>query len=240
MLYLLQRDGDYALEVEMLKGIIKNSFKYKLQIDRYQVIDIDEVSKYGKETLPIGSLSFVYKWLHDLYNADIKQIEIPEILCKPEYLKRKYTKIGGNRVPKCGNFFIKSLDKIKDWTYIGDVEYIQDKIKSDSSYILSKLLAVYSEWRVYVINDKITNIANYDGDVLCFPNVELIQKMIQEYSKVEDRPKSYTMDIMVTNEGTALLEIHTFVSVGLYSSLWDETLLGAYKDGIDYCIKYGK
>ena len=123
---------------------------------------------------------------------------------------------------------------------MGDVEYIQDKIKSDSNYILSKLLDVYSEWRVYVINDKIANIANYDGDVLCFPNVELIQKMIQEYSKAEDRPKSYTMDIMVTNEGTVLLEIHTFVSVGLYSSLWDETLLVAYKDGIDYCIKYGK
>ena len=89
--------------------------------------------------------------------------------------------------------------------------------------------------------DRLPDMTDEDDD----PEVEsvppeVIQKMIQEYSKAEDRPKSYTMDIMVTNEGTALLEIHTFVSVGLYSTLWDETLLGAYKDGIDYCIKYGK
>lgn len=237
MLYLLQRGGDCALESEIVKETIKKSYKYKLQMDSFQVVDIDEVGDYGKSSLPIGSLLFVSSWLKRHYNKDIKRIEIPDVLMKEEYLKRGYKKVLGAEIPKTGTYFIKGLEQIKDWSYSGDVQSIHNMIVADKVYLLSDYVNIKSEWRVYVISGKIENIVNYDGDALCFPDTKLIEKMVQEYSKVEDRPKSYTLDVMVTDKGTALLEIHPFVSVGLYSTLWSDNLLEAYKDGIDFCIK---
>jgi len=46
------------------------------------------------------------------------------------------------------------------------------------------------------------------------PNIKLIENMIKDYT---DSPMSYTLDVAVTeNNETCLLEVHPFVSCGLY------------------------
>lgn len=42
---------------------------------------------------------------------------------------------------------------------------------------------------------------------------------------------------MVGKKSTALIEVHNFTSCGLYSTLWGNNLLTAYKDGIKYLKK---
>ena len=41
-------------------------------------------------------------------------------------------------------------------------------------------------------------------------------------------------------EGTAIIEVHNFTSVGLYTTLWGTDLLYAYRDGIDYLVNDNK
>jgi hypothetical protein len=41
---------------------------------------------------------------------------------------------------------------------------------------------------------------------------------------------------MVGKEGTAIIEIHNFTSIGLYTTIWGNELLYAYRDGIDYLL----
>jgi hypothetical protein len=53
-----------------------------------------------------------------------------------------------------------------------------------------------------------------------------------------DYPRSLTIDVMVTDKGTELIEIHPFVSCGLYGTLWGDSLVYAYRDGIDYVLRH--
>ena len=49
------------------------------------------------------------------------------------------------------------------------------------------------------------------------------------------------MDLMVSKiKGTAIVEVHNFTSCGLYSTIWGDNLLYAYRDGIDYLINDNK
>ena len=53
-----------------------------------------------------------------------------------------------------------------------------------------------------------------------------------------DSPRSYSIDLMITPQGTAITEVHNFLSIGLYSVDWDEDLLYAFKHGLDYVLNY--
>jgi hypothetical protein len=43
---------------------------------------------------------------------------------------------------------------------------------------------------------------------------------------------------MVTPRGTAITEVHNFVSLGIYTVDWDDSLLYALRDGMDYIVRY--
>ena len=43
---------------------------------------------------------------------------------------------------------------------------------------------------------------------------------------------------MVTPRGTAIIEVHNFMCLGLYSTNWEEKLLYVYKDSWDYVLNH--
>lgn len=207
-----------------------------------------------KKSIPIGSINFVSTWLKVFYNIDKENpIEIPPILRTDEFLKRKYSIVTADKLPRTGRYFIKDVSKLKEFTYSGDLEYflfdemfepaksLYDnslRINPGHLFQVSEIVNILSEYRVYIIDGKIENIANYNGDVTLFPDVELIKKANDLYSTQPDYPKSYSMDLMITPRGTAITEIHNYTSLGHYSTLFGDNLLYAYRDGIDYLLKH--
>ena len=103
---------------------------------------------------------------------------------------------------------------------------------------VSELVDILSEYRVYIIDGQIENVCNYNGSPLIFPDMELVSKANSIYMTKPDYPRSLTIDVMVTERGTSLIEIHPFISVGLYSTLWSDRLLNAYVDGIRYVLEH--
>lgn len=207
-----------------------------------------------KKSIPIGSINFISTWLKVFYNIDKENpIEIPPVLRTDEFLKRKYSIVTADKLPRTGRYFIKDVSKLKEFTYSGDLEYFlfdemfepakspydySLRINPDHLFQVSEIVNILSEYRVYIIDGKIENIANYDGDVTLFPDVELIKKANDLYSTQPDYPKSYSMDLMITPRGTAITEIHNYTSLGHYSTLFGDNLLYAYRDGIDYLLKH--
>lgn len=207
-----------------------------------------------KKSIPIGSIDFVSTWLKVFYNIDKENpIEIPPVLRTDEFLKRKYSIVTADKLPRTGRYFIKDVSKLKEFTYSGDLEYFlfdemfepakspydySLRINPDHLFQVSEIVNILSEYRVYIIGGKIENIANYNGDVTLFPDVELIKKANDLYSTQPDYPKSYSMDLMITPRGTAITEIHNYTSLGHYSTLFGDNLLYAYRDGIDYLLKH--
>lgn len=281
MFFILQKetfDWDNSTQIEMLmiKDLLRQT-KYlhdyiEISLDDfYTEDDIDDFdfTNYSKEkklkdktdfddkfnnAVPIGTIQFVSAWLKIFKDIEKENaIEIPPILRTDEFLKRKYSIVKSQDIPRKGQYFIKNASTLKDFSYSGELEFFlydemfeKPKNSFDTSlrlnpndlYQVSEIVKVLSEYRVYIIDGKIASIDFYNGDPLKLPDVELINKANMLYSTQKDYPKSYSLDVMVTPKGTAIIEIHNFTSLGLYSTIWGTDLLYAYRDGIDYLINH--
>lgn len=279
MLFLLEKDkiNNYDFELNMVKNLIDKSHK----VHEYILINLNDFFKYDEpdndidfmdsftkkilkdksefpkeyqSAVPVGTIQFVSSWLKIFYNIEKENpIEIPPVLRIDEFLKRKYSIVTSEDIPRQGRYFIKDASELKVFSYSGDMEFLyldelfkekqqvfDTSLKLDPTHLyqVSEMVDILSEYRVYVIGDRVENIANYDGDPLLFPDANLIKKAVAIYSAQPDSPKSYSLDVMVTKRGTAIIEIHNYTSLGHYATLFGDNLLYAYKDGIDYLLKY--
>lgn len=220
------------------------------KLNRYKFMHSYESSKEPRVcddyTCPIGTILFVERCLQLHENP----IEIPVYLRTDEFLKRDYRFVKWNEVPRTGRFFLKDASNLKKFGKIVNADYeISDDLwnsktedhlddtlilSKQSDYLVSSLFDVKSEYRVYVFDGSIEQIICYNGDCTLFPDMPLIKKGISIINANEKWLKSYTIDVMVGNEGTALIEIHNFTSCGLYGTLWSDYLIQAYVDGINY------
>ncbi len=249
MKYLIEKDYD-DIELNIMMDLLRrNKYLHEFVI----VPDIDE-NKDLTGYIPIGNIPFVNKYFKTQYGiAQQNPIEIPEVLRTPEFLKRDYKIVKGKDLPRKGTYFIKNVSVLKNFTYDGNLEYFLFdemfepktsefdttlRINPEHLFQVSEHIDIKSEWRVYIIMGKLANISNYDGDTTLFPDTDFIKKVDSLYRTQPDYPKSYSFDVMVTSRGTALIEVHTFSSLGLYSTLWDNDLLYAYADAKDYVINH--
>ena len=250
---LLQNDSN---QLDMEEYILFNILRQKSNlVHTYNRIGIDQLEACykSKGLIPIGTIEFVTKYLAN--TEDFKTevpIEIPKYLQTEEFLHRDYKIVTSDKVPRQGEFFLKDVSQLKCFGSLVDTLWLdidrlftpidenkfstELRLDSNHLYQVSSKLDIKSEYRVYVINNKISNIINYNGDVTLFPDISIINKanLLIEYN--EKWLKSYTIDIAVGYFGTALLEIHNFTSVGLYSTLWGANLVDAYIDGIHYLL----
>lgn len=265
MKFLIEKEYSDDLEFKIVKDILdKTKYLHEYEIvnkDFFEYIDdfgnkklkenIDE--KY-KDYVPIGRIPFVNNYYKTLFNIDTQNpIEIPKILRTYEFLKRNYKIVPATSLPRTGNYFIKDVSVLKNFTYSGNLEYFlfdemfeENKEKFDNTlkinknhlFQVSEVVNILSEWRIYIIDGKIVNISNYDGNTLLFPDINLINKANALYSLQDDYPKSYSFDVMITDKGTSITEVHTFSSLGLYHTLWGDELLYAFYDAKEYTLKH--
>ena len=264
MKFLIEKDYtdvEYGIILKILNRtkllheyeIVDNSFFYDIDENGKKTLKENIDEKY-KEYIPIGTILFVNNYFKLLYGIEQQNpIEIPKNLRMPEFLKRNYEVVKAENLPRIGRKFIKDVSELKNFSYDGELEYfLVDevflpkknefdntlRIDKDHLFEVSDSVNILSEYRIYIIGGEIVNISNYNGDTTIFPDINLIKKANNLYSLQKDYPKSYSFDVMVTNAGTSIIEVHTFSSLGLYHNLWGNDLLYAYKDAKDYTIKY--
>lgn len=253
--YLLQSEtDDLNLELSIVHDLLKRT-KY---INSYESLSIEQLTadNSDKVIIPIGNIPFVEKWLQ-LNKGITKEnpLEVPKYLRLPELLNREYNIVKAKDLPRTGKWFIKDADTLKAWAYAGDMETfeldkaLQEKknefdfslkINPETNCVLSEYLDILSEYRVYVVDNTIVDISYYNGNPLVFPDVKVINQANNLIRLNEKWLKSYTIDVMVTSRGTSIIEVHNFTSVGLYSTLWNDDLLYAYRQGIDYLLNDNK
>lgn len=242
--FLIQTNAN-GLEFE--EQFLINELKNNKYTHTYQVITADKLTgKAPGHQIPVGDIRFIEKALGLHENP----IEVPPYLRTEEFLKRDYKIVPWTEIPDKGQFFLKDVSGLKIFGEVVNATYwnIKDsfnyvrKNKYDNTLVLDKthlfqvssLFNYKAEYRVYVINGEIENIGIYNGNPLYQPDMKLIQKAVNMIALNEKWLKSYTIDVMVGDKGTALIEIHNFASVGLYSTQWGSELPYAYIDGIDY------
>ena len=249
MKFLIEKDYD---KVEL--SIILDLLRHNKYLHEYEIIEDIDVNKDYKDFVPIGRIPFVNKYFKTQYGIEQQNpIEIPACMCTPEFLKRDYSIVNSKSLPRKGKYFIKDVSVLKNFTFDGELEYFLFdemfepkqydfdciiRIDSTHLYQVSESVNILSEWRVYIIRGEIENIANYNGDVTLFPDIDLIKKADNLYKLQGDYPKSYSFDVMINARGTSIVEVHTFSSLGLYCTVWGDNLLYAYADAKDYILKH--
>lgn len=244
----LKEDG--GLDAKLLYEVVKkycnvNLDKYIIvneeQEDLKKLVEYNSIGKY--KYIPVGGIDFVKKWLEIICgNNNMKPLEVPKEL--RSVLHRRYDILKGSDISSSrlnGKYFIKNASELKVWNnllYYGmDIKHFID---NDTLYVVSDWIEFKSEYRVFVMDDKVLGCQNYLGDPITFPDRDYIHRVIDNYKKI-DRPEAYTLDIgvyedMDGNEYTDLIEIHPFVSCGLYG-FQEKELLDMLEKGFKWYLE---
>jgi hypothetical protein len=239
-------------ELELEEQIILSKLKSAKYNHEFEQLTLEEIKTFNDEGfVPVGTIEFISTYLKNVYGIERENpIEIPKYLRTDEFLKRDYYFTTWDKLPREGVYFLKDASILKKYSGVIRSEYFIDdtlfeepaehdvslRLSKDSIYLVSSVFDIKSEYRVYVISGEIENVSYYNGDATLFPDMTLVKKAVSLINMNEKWLKSYTLDIMVGDKGTAIIEVHNFTSVGLYSNIWGNSLLYAYKDGIDYLI----
>jgi hypothetical protein len=148
-------------------------------------------------------------------------------------------------------FHIKPLKHQK--LFKGTVVYgLRDLIASasipDNTPVLAQQKIEFaSEWRAYILRDKILGVCNYKGDPLIFPVAEMMKDALEAFS---ERPIAFAMDWGITVAGHMLLvEVNDGYSLGNYGlagmpftamieARWRQ-LMGLEDNGVGNCFTLG-
>lgn len=153
-------------------------------------IDVPEYLGYPKELQP-----FLGRRIIETVFEDVHRHEYP-VFIKPAKGVKKFT---GCLIEHGGQLgMLRDFDKVEDF---------------DPVY-LSQPVDFVSEYRCFVHEGELKGIQFYLGDFRVFPNVSVIDAMINEYTQANC---AYTLDVGVTKGGaTLLVEVNDMWAIGSY------------------------
>lgn len=192
-----------------------------------------------KNAVPMGSIPFTNLFFKLVHNIEqMNPVEIPPCLRTNQYLGREYNIVESSEVPTDGNYFIKDASGFKTMHYFGAMKnFNRSMLNPEHKYVVSELLNILAEYRVYFIRGQVYAIEYYNGNPLYFPDKNVIMGANLKYSQEKDYPGSYTMDLMITKDGTFLTEIHPVLfSCGIYTTVLSTSFLDGYIDSLHYIL----
>ena len=230
-------EHDFAFNlVESVKyqNWYSNSQKYNILFT-----DSPEIDTFNsRDFTPVGSLEFVFMLLRKFFGKPAPApLNIPIQLQTEDFLKRQCGYCDETTVPLPS--FIKSATQYKKFTDMIEKPSDIKRVPKDN-YFYSTPTYIDSEWRCHVYKGKLVGLNNYQGDFLWFPNVSLIKEMIAAYT---DAPIAYTLDVGINGDGTFVIEVHPFVSCGLYGfndhKILPQMFIAGFKSllGVGYDVK---
>ena len=184
----------------------------------------------GIEDIPIGSIEFVETFLSSRYGID----HLTPIFIPPQIQpKRKTSIVTGSagvqafmRQNGLDMVFVKSAARVK-----GDTCSI---IQMEDIDLLG---------RIFVKRGRVVGVRNYGGDEWVVPDRTTVLSMVNAYHVVS--PFSYTLDVAAIQNSngtvyTDIVEVHNFISCGLYGFDTANDLLTMLIDGIHWEIRQHK
>lgn len=187
-----------------------------LNDDKEKGINID-----NEAVIPIGSIEYVENHMRKLGLTGIQPINVPKELCTEHFLRREVDRVFKAqldvRYKKDTLLFVKSDTHLKQVP--AQVMKVQDMgVFGQDRLFISTPINFVAEWRVFVYNGVILDVKQYAGDWRVRYDSDTVTDMVGSY---KDCPPAYTLDIGVVQDGiyeglTVVIEVHNFISVGLY------------------------
>lgn len=150
MKFLLQTIQGEIRDIEIfnVRSIIR-SLSYYVE---YKLADLKDI-KSSKENysgyIPIGTIPFVTAWLKKYKKVNtMKPIEVPEVLRIDDFLGRQYEIKSLDEIEFKGYKFIKDVDKLKQFSYLGNLVDLDKSLLISKNYLISSIVNIVAEYRV--------------------------------------------------------------------------------------------
>ena len=184
------------------------------------------------KVIPVGSNEFVFAYIQQYEPKapqNIEPIYIPTPLQTEAFLGRslsRETDIENALINQTFPVFVKSATQYK-----GVTSLLERRVGLPADeYWLSSCISIQSEWRGFIHNHELLDVRSYAGAFRATPDFDKIDAMIAAYRN--EAPAAYTLDVAVTETGdTVILEVHPFVSCGLYGFDQGDKLIKMLIDG---------
>jgi len=225
LIQTINNEITFDFQWELIQAIKSTNWFRNEIVYEYILSDVDV-----PDCIPIGSVEFTLNYMKKYHNKEIKPLQIPPSLFKKQYLKRECKILHSSQLDIIEPIFIKSIDVIKGFTQIVNKG---EKIL-EGNYFISEVIEIESEWRCFMYDRKLVGLQNYSGDFTLFPDVELIEEMINNY---QEAPRAYILDVGINETGMFVIELHEFWATGLYGFSNHKILPLMYRSWFRECVK---
>ena len=180
---------------------------------------------FDRECLVAGEMPSVLAAMKVLGIPEPEPDDYPE--CLRDVLRRRVWKSTLRDVESAmfddarASIFVKPAERRKRFTGFvaescGDLARVQGASRRDPVWC-SEVVSWKSEWRYYVIADRIAGADHYLGDASVRPDVALVEDAIRRLRVVGRAHAAYAIDFGVLVSGeTALVEMNDGFSIGIY------------------------
>jgi len=187
----------------------------------WQIAPIGMTVKMGiddpSRIIPIGSIEFIQHILSSLNLPQLQAVNVPDEFNCLKYLGRKVnmlsnkTELLSQIPPERQELFVKPGRTPK--LFAATTTKYLDEVPDHEPLFVSELLSgIVAEWRAFVLRGRILTIRPYFLESWICPDKALVEEMAEKVSL-----PACTIDVAVLTTGmTVLMEVHPFISCGLY------------------------
>jgi len=207
-----------------------------------RVSDFD-FSTFSEVDIPVGSLEFVRSFFSQKLGitSDPRPLNVPTCLHKYCYVKRSiWNDVTRENIDTMidelpSKIFVKPATRYKD--FVGDIvvkESLAEYLRRHSCIDISEVVEFKDEWRVFVHNYNFLDLKCYSGIFSSYPNDSFIMDIVSTLKQNTPSLRSYALDLGLIGVDYAVIEVHPFVSCGLYGFRDPRYLLAMFVNGAGY------
>lgn len=211
----------YKMYIKSVNGVPSDDWTFsvylgaksrELSCELYEDINNVPISNYN---IIVGPIEDTKKYFEKLNVTIPEALNIPECLIPFTGRYVLYTTMKGVREGLTFPFFIKpqSLKKFIPAVVENkkELDLFFNSVSDNEKVLVSGKVEFVSEYRCFINKGKIIGIKHYIGDYFVFPNIDIINKMVEIYENEKNTigekiaPISYSLDVGITNTKETLL-----------------------------------
>ena len=191
--------------------------------------------------VPVGSIEFVEGFARAMgcLKSPPRPLNVPGALTVPEFSGRSIWKgVTLDTLPSTlpPVVFAKSSIRYKGFVGLVPQDRLPQALIQHGPLDLSEEVDFDDEWRAFVYAGRLVGLHCYTGLFSRVPSRDFIGRAIAALGVSIPSLRSYTLDVGFIGESEAVVEVHPFVSCGLYGFRDFRVLLSMFEQGFHwYC-----
>lgn len=185
---------------------------------------------------PIGSIEFVTKsaLLNGARTSPPRPLNVPDALAGDDFSSRpiwKRVDVGSVPAGLPSVMFAKSATRYKGFAGLVARDDLEGALVEHGPLDLSAEVEFGDEWRAFVHAGRLVGLHCYSGIFSRVPSMEFLGRAIAALGASMPSLRSYTLDVGFIGAAEAVVEVHPFVSCGLYGFRDFRVLLSMFEQG---------